>query len=149
MINKVLSGVAAATILVTGAAQVPHAAGTRSLGSGNGSGTVQAASATGGIRWGKPVAVENFSGTKLNLKRWYVYDAPDPKPGQPRRSPKAVHVRNGSLELVGHIDGKLGDISGGIGDRVHQTYGRRIVRFRASVGRGYAPVALLWPQDGN
>jgi Glycosyl hydrolases family 16 len=101
--------------------------------------------AAGKINWGKPVAAENFNGTKLNLKRWYYYHHTTP----PRRSPTAVHVRNGQLVLAGHIDKRLGDISGGVGDRFSQTYGRWVIRFRASRGAGYAPTVLLWPRDNK
>ena len=109
----------------------------------------QAAVASTNIAWGKPAAVANFNGTRLSLNRWFVYNDPNPKPGHPRRSPAAVRVSHGDLMLIGHVDPKLGDISGGIGDRFHQAYGRWEIRFRADAGRGYAPVILLWPEDEN
>jgi hypothetical protein len=142
--------IATGTVVLAGAAVLPGAA-SATAGSAPGARPDAAGHAAvglvtaGKVRWGKPVAVENFGGSKLNLKRWYYYNDTTP----PRRSPKAVHVRNGHLELVGHVDKKLGDISGGIGDRFSQTYGRWVIRFRAGRGDGYAPVVLLWPQDNN
>jgi len=106
------------------------------------------ASATG-IRWGKPVRIDNFRGTTLNRRRWFIYADLHPRPGHPRRSAKAVRVRHGELQLIGHVDPRLGDVSGGIGDRFHQAYGRWKIRFRADPGRGYAAVVLLWPSDEN
>jgi licheninase len=147
--HKVLSGLAAAVVLTTIASPATSAAPARGASHVVSRPTRGPAAAPDAIHWGKPIAVENFSGTKLNLKRWFVYDDPDPQPGHPRRSPKAVRVRHGDLRLVGYVDPKLGDISGGIGDRVHQAYGRWVIRFRAGRGTGYAPVILLWPQDEN
>lgn len=139
---KAFSGVIALVLLVSGApgAEVARASSRP---------VPRQLAAAAGINWGKPAVVENFSGTRLNLKRWFAYDDLHPQPGHPRRSPGAVRVGHGDLQLTGYVDPKLGDVSGGIGDRFHQAYGRWEVRFRADAGRGYAPVVLLWPNDGK
>jgi WD40 repeat protein len=99
------------------------------------------------INWGKPTFIYNFNGTKLNLSDWGIYN--DPRADgitKPRRTKSSVKVKDGSLELIGHVQKPYGDVSGGIAYNANQTYGRWVVRFRAGVGAGYAPVVLLWPR---
>jgi beta-glucanase (GH16 family) len=106
--------------------------------------------AASSINWGKPVFTDNFSGTKLNLKSWGVYNDPQANgTGDPRRTKSSVRVRDGFLELIGHYQKPYGDVSGGVANNLNRTYGRWVVRFRADAGAGYAPVVLLWPQGKN
>ncbi|GAA1018419.1 hypothetical protein Aple_074170 [Acrocarpospora pleiomorpha] len=95
------------------------------------------------IKWGKPILVENFSGTKINTKSWYVYDSPN---ATPPRSKGAVRVRNGKVELTGGFNAGGKDVSGGMAMRLNQMYGRWEARFRSERGAGYSPVILLWPK---
>jgi len=97
--------------------------------------------------WGTPVLVENFSGPNLDLSRWGVYDSPDQTPP---RSPDAVRVSNGELQLIGGFDATLGkDLSGGVESTLNQLYGRWEARIRVDRGAGYSGVVLLWPQTEN
>jgi beta-glucanase (GH16 family) len=98
------------------------------------------------ISWGKPVFVDTFSGTTLNLSRWYIYDDPHGKYSGIRRTRSSVQVRGGSLRLIGHYERPYGYVSGGISYNINQTYGRWVVKFRADSGPGYEPIVLLWPK---
>lgn len=98
------------------------------------------------ITWGKPAFVDTFSGTTLNLSRWYIYDDPAGKYSGIRRTRSSVQVRDGSLRLIGHYERPYGYVSGGISYNINQTYGRWVVKFRAGSGAGYEPIVLLWPK---
>jgi beta-glucanase (GH16 family) len=97
-------------------------------------------------RWGKPVFADTFSGTRLNLSRWYIYDDPAGRYSGVRRTRSSVQVRGGSLRLTGHYERRYGHVSGGISYNINQTYGRWVVKFRADSGAGYEPIVLLWPK---
>jgi hypothetical protein len=97
------------------------------------------------INWGAPVAQEDFS-QPLNKSDWDVYDSPTAD--QYPRTPQAVSVQNGVLQLAGGFyDLPTGrkDVSGGIAENYSQKYGKWEVRMKADPGAGYSPVALLWP----
>jgi licheninase len=98
------------------------------------------------ITWGKPVFVDTFSGTTLNLSRWYIYDDPEGKYSGVHRTRSSVQVRDGSLRLIGHYERPYGFVSGGVSYNINQTYGRWVVKFRADSGEGYEPIVLLWPK---
>lgn len=100
-----------------------------------------------GINWGKPVYVDNFSRGRLNLNDWTIYNAPygNTSSGTPYTS-QSVSVAHGYLNLTGHYQAPYGFVAGGIADRVNQTYGRWVIRFRAANGAGYEPAVLLWPE---
>jgi len=98
------------------------------------------------INWGRPVFVDNFNGTKLNLARWYIYDDPRGKYSKVQRTRSSVKVYGGALNLIGHYQRPYGYVSGGMSYLFNRTYGRWVVRFRADPGAGYEPVVLLWPK---
>lgn len=98
------------------------------------------------INWGRPTWADTFNGTKLNLKRWAVYDDPTGKYSGWRRTPQSVKVRNGALDIIGHYQRPYGHVGGGLSYRNNQTYGRWSIRFRADHGSGWEPVILLWPK---
>jgi beta-glucanase (GH16 family) len=98
------------------------------------------------ITWGKPSWADTFNGSKLNLKRWSVYDDPTGKYSGWRRTPESVKVHHGALELIGHYQRPYGYVGGGLSYNSNQTYGRWSVRFRVDRGAGWEPVILLWPQ---
>jgi beta-glucanase (GH16 family) len=94
------------------------------------------------INWGAPVFTDDFDGATLNTANWDIYDNPS---GTPPRSPAAVQVRNGELQLIGGFNSQGQDVSGGISMKRDQKYGRWEVRFREDVGAGYSAGVLLWP----
>jgi beta-glucanase (GH16 family) len=98
------------------------------------------------MNWGRPVATEDFAGAALDGAGWFTYDSPA---ATPPRSPAAVQVRDGELQLVGGFDSQGRDVSGGVAHRLNQKYGRWEVRFRQDRGAGYSPGVLLWPQSEN
>ena len=98
------------------------------------------------IHWGRPTWADTFNGTKLNLKRWTVYNDPTGRYSGWRRTPQSVKVRDGSLEIIGHYQHSYGYVGGGLSYDYNQTYGRWSVRFRADGGSGWEPVVLLWPK---
>jgi beta-glucanase (GH16 family) len=98
------------------------------------------------INWGKPSWADTFNGTKLNTKRWSVYDDPTGKYSGWRRTPSSVRVHSGHLEIIGHYQRPYGYVGGGLSYRHNQTYERWSVRFRADSGAGWEPVVLLWPE---
>jgi licheninase len=102
-----------------------------------GSGTRPAFGASLGT-WG-PAVSDNFFGTTLNSRRWWVYNDPT---GDPRRLASLTRVRNGELQLVGMAGREYG---AGVGDRISYTYGRWTARFRVDAGAGYGTGILLWP----
>jgi glycosyl hydrolase family 16 len=93
--------------------------------------------------WGKPVLTENFTGSQLDRRRWFVYH--DPHLRANPRTAKATRVADGRLQLTGGLYGGR-DLSGGVASRLYQKYGRWQVRMRAERGVGYSAVALLWPR---
>ncbi|MFC6082928.1 glycoside hydrolase family 16 protein [Sphaerisporangium aureirubrum] len=94
--------------------------------------------------WGTPVLVENFDGTQIDRSRWEVYHSPDAQVN-PRTS-EATTVHDGTLHMIGGFYGGK-DLSGGVANRLSQTYGRWEVRFRGETGAGYSLVTLLWPSS--
>lgn len=100
----------------------------------------------GKIKWGNPAWADTFNGSRLNNKRWSVYDDPTGKYSGVRRTKQSVKVHNGSLEIIGHRQKPYGYVGGGLSYDFDQTYGRWSVRFRADRGAGWEPVVLLWPK---
>src|SRR5690349_8517881 len=85
------------------------------------SATSQAGSTSTSLRrWGAPIVVDHFYGTRLDGSKWWAYDAPYSDP--PRRVGN-VRVANGELQLIG-----TGDASGGLASSLNQWYGRWEVR---------------------
>jgi beta-glucanase (GH16 family) len=91
--------------------------------------------------WGQPVLAEDFTGSRVNSRKWVVYDSPDASSNP--RTAAATKVSGGSLWLTGGIYGGR-NLSGGIASHLALTYGRWEVRMRAERGP-YSSVALLWP----
>jgi hypothetical protein len=92
--------------------------------------------------WGTPVLSDDFGGTRLDPRKWQVYDAPNATshPG----IAAGTRVSGGHLVLVGGLyNGK--DESAGVVSQLAQTYGRWEVRLRADPGSGYSATAFLWP----
>lgn len=94
--------------------------------------------------WGTPSQWDNFDGTRINNKEWYVYDAPS---NAQSRTPSQVQVNNGMLNLVGVYDSKTKlHTSGGTSWNLGRAkYGKWEIRMRSDAGAGFSPTALLWP----
>lgn len=93
--------------------------------------------------WGRPVLTEDFTGSRLDPRKWLVYN--DQHERDNPRTAAATRLAGGRLEMTGGIyHGR--DLSGGVASRVYQKYGRWEVRMRAERGVGYSAVALLWPE---
>ncbi|WP_248964562.1 family 16 glycosylhydrolase [Sphaerisporangium perillae] len=95
-------------------------------------------------RWGTPVLVENFDGTRVDRSKWEVYHSPDARVNP--RTAQATTVHGGMLQMTGGFYGGK-DLSGGVASHLSQTYGRWEVRFRGEAGAGYSLVTLLWPSS--
>jgi beta-glucanase (GH16 family) len=95
---------------------------------------------------------DDFTGTSLD-NNWGAFSG---KPGGDPVgwwSPSHVSVSGGMLQLATYQDqrgttGTTGWVSGGVGSRLHQTYGDYEVRMRIDGGAGVSAIALLWPQVG-
>jgi beta-glucanase (GH16 family) len=102
-----------------------------------------AATTTG---WGKPTFEDDFSEAQLDPADWSIYDSPD---AMTPRSPSAITLSGGALNITGGFDAQGQDVSGGIGSQMNQMYGRWEARFRVDKGAGYSAVALLWPETDS
>jgi glycosyl hydrolase family 16 len=95
--------------------------------------------------WRNPAFSEDFS-SSLRDSVWSVYDDPN---GDSPRSEDAVSIANGYLNITGGFNAAGKDVSGGVGSRIDQMYGRWSVRFRVDKGAGYSAVVLLWPDNDS
>ncbi len=96
---------------------------------------------------------DDFTGSKLNLDKWFTYD------GQPGGDPGGwfdsshVSVSNGELVISGYQDPVDGGkwVTGGVSSQpgLIQAYGKYLVRFRFDAGVGIAHAILLWPADNS
>ncbi|HZD99258.1 MAG TPA: glycoside hydrolase family 16 protein [Micromonosporaceae bacterium] len=97
---------------------------------------------------------DDFTGTQVNRKKWYVFD------GQPLGDPAAqfvpshISVADGMVTIgAWPMSTARGPIyaSGGMSNVVNfsQGYGRYDVRFRMDRGWGIAYALLLWPSDNK
>jgi beta-glucanase (GH16 family) len=99
------------------------------------------------------VDYDDFTGQRLDRRRWAVYDSTATN-GVSRWSPSMVSVADGELRIVGQgrdPDGH-GNISGGLcwcNGSGNQTYGMWQVRARFERGTGYGQALLLWPTSDN
>jgi beta-glucanase (GH16 family) len=97
------------------------------------------------------VQSEDFSGSAVNTTRWRIYGPWIPgHAGNGIRDGRAVTVANGLLTITARmIDGTL--VSGGISNRLNQTYGKFEFRARTDGDPSLATsgVILTWPGSGN
>lgn len=100
-----------------------------------------------GVRAGKsevewvPVHRFDFDGTKLDTRVWNPYNSVGGF-GTGFRRPSAIGLEDGKLQITAR-----GNVSGGMGHRYDQLYGRWEFRARTDKGRGYSSAILLWPQS--
>ena len=95
------------------------------------------------------ILADDFNGTELNTSNWYPYS------GQPGGDlagwwdPSHVSVSGSLLTLKGYYDAAAKPgvfVTGGIGAKIFQTYGKYEVRMRVDKGDGISAIALLWPE---
>jgi beta-glucanase (GH16 family) len=94
------------------------------------------------------VYVDDFNGSSLDAAHWGAYL------GQPGGDalgywhPSHVVVANCMATLKGYKDSKVKAnlyVTGGIGMKTGQTYGKYLIRMRVDQGNGLSFIALLWP----
>jgi beta-glucanase (GH16 family) len=99
------------------------------------------------------VDYDNFDGTRLDRKRWGVYDSKATN-GVSTWSPDMVTVAGGELRIAGRgrdPDG-TGNVSGGLcwcRGAGSQAYGMWQVRARFEAGVGYGQALILWPSSDH
>jgi beta-glucanase (GH16 family) len=95
-----------------------------------------------GIDW-KRVSGDEFNGSALDEVAWNTYDS-EGSFGTGYRRPEAISQSDGLLRITAR-----GDVSGGMGHRFGQLYGRWEFRARTDPGRGFGSAILLWPDSEN
>ncbi len=93
--------------------------------------------------------VDNFNNPTLDPDDWNIYDYPGHN-NNGLRHPSAVSVKDGLLTITAkEVDGTI--ISGGIGTRHSQTYGRFEARVRADKDPNaiMSAVILTWPRSNR
>lgn len=92
-------------------------------------------------------AQEDFNGSTLDPDNWFVYRR-QPAGGNGLWRESQATVGDGLLTLTTEQgpDGRW--ISGGVGQRYYQQYGKWEIRARFDAGTGVRGVALLWPKSG-
>jgi beta-glucanase (GH16 family) len=108
--------------------------------SGTNGGASRDSGSRGGVDW-QPVVTFDFNGSKLDTKVWNPYNSKGGF-GTGYRRPSAISVEDGKLRITAR-----GDVSGGMGHRYDQLYGRWEFRARTDKGRGFSSAILLWPKS--
>ena len=94
-------------------------------------------------------SADYFTGTKVDLTRWNVYNGPGNQ-GHGLRRPAQVTVSNGRLVITARmINGVLN--SGGLAHRTNRAYGRFefLVRTDADPSAATSGAILTWPESGS
>src|SRR5262249_33051218 len=112
-------------------------------GHGGSTGTAPPPPSRAGGGRGVPLLQDHLHEPTVDTAEWGVYNSPT---GTPPRSPSAVNLKNGELQIVGGFDAEGRDVAGGLASRRQLMYGRWEVRFRVDRGAGYATEVLLWPR---
>jgi len=105
-------------------------------------------STTGGGCWNL-VVQDDFNGSSVDGSKWVEYNGSG-NAGHGQRSSSALSVSGGVLTITASMqNGTL--VSGGMGSRHNQTYGRYEARVRtdADPSETMSGVLLTWPQSGD
>jgi beta-glucanase (GH16 family) len=100
------------------------------------------AAGSGKIDW-HPTGGDEFAGSSVDTAAWNLYDSVGGF-GNGHRKPEAISQSDGKLRITAR-----GDVSGGMGMRKGQLYGRWEFRARTDAGRGFGSAILLWPDSEN
>ena len=95
------------------------------------------------------VQSDDFSGTAVDTTKWTIYSGAG-NGGNGLRSASAISESGGLLTITARmVNGTL--VSGGLMDKLNQTYGRFEVRVRTDPDPSLVTsgVVLTWPQSGN
>ena len=95
------------------------------------------------------VVQDDFNGSSVDGSKWVVYNG-DGHGGHGQRSSSALSVSGGLLTITASMqNGSL--VSGGLGGRHNQTYGRYEARVRtdADPSETMSGLLLTWPQSGD
>ena len=95
------------------------------------------------------VMSDDFSGTAVDTSKWTIYNGAG-NGGNGTRAASAMTVGSGLLTITARmVNGTL--VSGGMMNKLNQTYGRFEVRVRTDADPSVATsgVVLTWPQSGN
>ncbi|OLT14691.1 hypothetical protein BJF78_17885 [Pseudonocardia sp. CNS-139] len=84
---------------------------------------------------------DEFDAPALDTVAWNLYNGVGGF-GNGLRRPEAISQVDGKLRITGR-----GEVSGGMGHRFDQLYGRWEFRARTDAGRGYGSAILLWPES--
>jgi len=90
-----------------------------------------------------PVHTFDFEGSRLDTSVWNPYNSVGGF-GNGYRRPSAIGLDDGKLQITGR-----GEVTGGMGHREDQKYGRWEFRARTDHGRGFGSAILLWPITEN
>lgn len=91
---------------------------------------------------GKLLAREEFKGSRLDKKKWGIYNGPG-HDGKGKRSPSAIKLTQGHLRITGTKNGTTGGLAWLPGARKTGRWEARVRMSRACAC--YHPVLLLWP----
>ncbi len=105
-------------------------------------------SSTGGGCWNL-VVQDDFNGSSVDGSKWVEYNG-DGNGGHGQRSSSALSVSGGVLTITASMQNG-GLVSGGLGGRHNQTYGRYEARVRTDQdpSETMSGVLLTWPQSGD
>jgi beta-glucanase (GH16 family) len=121
---------------------VPPSRGTDDDSRGSTNGASSASRTRSGVDW-QPAYSFDFDGSRLDTSVWNPYNSVGGF-GHGYRRPSAISVEDGLLRITARDD-----VTGGMGHRVDQKYGRWEFRARLDKGRGFGSAILLWPETEN
>jgi beta-glucanase (GH16 family) len=105
-----------------------------------------ASTAPGGGCWNLAMQ-DDFNGSSVDTSKWNTYDSPG-NSGHGLRRTSAISVSGGMLDITAQmVNGTL--VSGGMGSRHNQTYGRYEFRVRTDQdpSEAISGLVLTWPQS--
>ncbi|MFG1999350.1 glycoside hydrolase family 16 protein [Spirillospora sp. NPDC048911] len=96
-------------------------------------------------KWGKPIARDEFTGKRLNLRDWSPEN--DPRSEHGIRTPRAITVGKGVMKITGRQNRTTGAVGWRRGARKYGRWEARVKLNRACAC--YNANLLLWPATGK